>query len=164
MELVLFEDELKYDPWVKYLLVFPVVLLIALGVLFYIDANYSDVIPSESEKDSNTAAIILFASVPFVLIVYVLCLPRKIFILQDRVRLKFGLFFWNILFGTIESVKPARGIPVLWYGFSSITSYRTQIEIVRKKGLDIRVSPSRRDQFLEYVERAMSDWERTRGG
>lgn len=163
MDLVLFEDQIKYDPWVKIVIIFPVILLIALGVLFYIDANYKDVIPSESETDSNTAVIIILASVFFVLVIYWLSLPRKIYVLQDRIKLKFGQFFWSIPFETIKSVKPAKGI-VVWRGFSSITSYSTQIEIVRSKRQNVRISPTRRDQFLVYVKRAMSDWKQTRDG
>lgn len=163
MDLVLFEDQIKYDPWAKVAIAFPVILLIALGVFFYIDANYKDVIPSESEADSNTAAIIIFASVLFVLVTYWLSLPRKIYVLQDRIKLKIGQFYWNVPFETVKSVKPARGI-IVWRGFSSITSYSTQIEIVRSKGQNIRISPTRREQFLECVERAMSDWKRIRDG
>jgi uncharacterized protein (DUF983 family) len=36
MDLVLFEDSIKYDLWVKIALVFPIILLIALGFLFYL--------------------------------------------------------------------------------------------------------------------------------
>lgn len=162
MNLVLFEDSIKYDVWIKAALVFPIILLIALGILFYIDTHYSDVIPSESETESNFGAIILFASVPFVLVVYWLLLPKKIYVLQDRIKIKFGQFYLNVSFDNIESVKPARGI-ITFSSFSSITSFSTQIEIIRKRGLNWRVSPSRRDQFLEYVNRAISDWKRTRG-
>ena len=162
MNLVLFEDSIKYDVWIKAALVFPIILLIALGILFYIDTHYSDVIPSESETESNFGAIILFASVPFVLVVYWLLLPKKIYVLQDRIKIKFGQFYLNVSFDNIESVKPARGI-IVFSSFSSITSFSTQIEIIRKRGLNWRVSPSRRDQFLEYVNRAISDWKRTRG-
>jgi len=162
MSLVLFEDSIKYDVWIKAALVFPIILLIALGLFFYIDAHYSDVVPSESEAESNTGAIILFASVPFVLVVYWLLLPRKIYVLQDRIKIKLGQFFLNVAFDNIESVKPAKGI-IIFSSFSSITSFSTQIEIIRKRGLNWRISPSRRDQFLEYVNRAISDWKRTRG-
>ena len=162
MNLVLFEDSIEYEVWIKAALVFPIVLLIALGILFYIDAHYSDVIPSESETESNFGAIILFASVPFVLVVYWLLLPRKIYVLQDRIKIKLGQFYLNVSFDNIESVKPARGI-IVFSSFSSITSFSTQIEIIRKRGLNWRVSPSSRDQFLEYVNRAMSDWKRTSG-
>jgi len=143
MDLVLFEDSIEYDVWIKAALVFPIILLIALGILFYIDAHYSDV-------------------VPFVLVVYWLFLPRKIYVLQDRIKIKLGQFFLNVSFDNIESVKPAKGI-IIFSSFSSITSFSTQIEIIRKRGLNWRISPSRRDQFLEYVNRAMSDWKRTCG-
>jgi len=162
MNMVLFEDSIEYDLWVKAALVFPIILLIGLGILFYIDAHYEDVIPSESEAESNFGAIILFASVPFVLVVYWLLLPRKIYVLQDRIKIKLGQFFLNVGFDNIESVKPARGI-IVFSSFSSITSFSTQVEIIRKRGLNWRISPSRRDQFLEHVNRAMSDWKRTRG-
>jgi len=163
MDLVLFEDQIKYDLWVKIALAFPVVLLIGLGALFYIDANYRDVIRSESETDSNTAALIIFASALFVLVVYWLVLPRKIYILQDRLKLQMGQFTWNIPFETVESVKATKGI-IAWRSVSSITSYSTQIEIIRSRGQNVRISPDRREQFLEYVERALYDWRRTRQG
>ena len=163
MDLVLFEDRIKYDLWAKAALIFPIIFLLALGILFYIDAHYRDVIPSESESDSNTAAITIFASVLFVLVVYWLLLPRKIYVLQDRVKLKVGEFFWNVPFETIVSVKPAKGI-IVWKGFSSITSWSSQVDIIRSKGQNIRISPARREQFLECVERAMSDWKRVQGG
>jgi hypothetical protein len=162
MDLVLFEDSIKYDLVVKIALVFPIILLTVLGILFYFDAHYSDVFPSESEAESNFGAIILFASVPFVLVVYWLFLPRKVYVLQDRIKIKLGQFFLKVGFDNIESVKPARGI-IIFSSFSSITSYSTQIEIIRKRGLNWRVCPSRRDQFLEYAKRAISDWKRTRG-
>jgi hypothetical protein len=161
MDLVLYEDNIKYDFWVKIALAFPVVLLIGMGLLFYIDALYKDVIPSEPAKDSHMGAIVLFATAPFILFVYWMVLPRKIFILQDRIRLQFGRFFWNVPFETIESVKASRGIAA-WSYCSSITCYSTQIEIVRKRRGNIRVSPTHRDRFLDSVQRALSDWNRTR--
>jgi hypothetical protein len=163
VDLVLFEDKIKYELWAKAALVFPIIFLLALGILFYIDAHYRDVVPSESESDSNTAAIMIFVSVLFVLVVYWLSLPRKIYVLQDRIKLKIGEFFWNVPFETISSVKPAKGI-IVWKGFSSITSWSSQIDIVRSKGQNIRISPARREQFLECFKRAMSEWKRTRGG
>jgi hypothetical protein len=162
MDLILFEDSIKYDVWAKIALALPIIFLIILGVLFYIDAHYSDIFPSESEPESHLGAIVLFASAPFILVVYWLCLPKKIYVLQDRIKIKLGQFYLSVRFDNIDSVKPARGI-IFISSFSSITSYSTQIEIVRKKGLNWRICPSRRDQFLEYVERAMSDWKRTRG-
>ena len=36
-----------------------------------------------------------------------------------------------------------------------------QIEIVRKKGMNVRISPSRQDQFVENLNRALTEWRRT---
>lgn len=162
MKLILYEDSIKYDFWVKVALALPIVLLVAMGLLFYADAHYKDIIPKEPAKDSSTGALILFVSAPFVLFVYWMVLPRRLFVLQDRIRLQFGQFFWNVHFKTVESVKPSTGLAV-WSYCSSITCYSTQIEIVRKRRGNIRVSPARRDQFLDYVNRALFDWRRTQG-
>ena len=160
MNIVLFEDSFKYDGWVKLAMVFPVLFLVVLGFLFYTDAHSQDIFPREPVNESRIAYITLFASVPFVLLVYWLVLPRKIYVLQDRLRLKYGVFFWNITFQTIDSVQAAHGLP-LWGVNSSVTSLKNQVEVVRKKGLKVRLSPSQRDRFLEYVNRALADWRRT---
>jgi hypothetical protein len=156
MDAVLHEDGIKYDPWVKIVLVFPVVLFIVLGILFYIDAKYSDIFPKETSRKAMIAAIDLFVSTPLVVVIYFLSLPRKIYILQDRIRIKYGAFSINVPFETIESVKAAKGI-IAKRAISSITSFKTQIEIVRKKRWNIRVSPSERDQFLEQANRVLKD-------
>jgi len=157
MDLIIFEDGIKYDAWMKPFLVFPLVLLIVLGILFYIDAHDSDIFPKEPATESKIASAVLFASTVFVLAVYWLFLPRKIFVTQEGIKLKFGSFSWNIPYQTIESVKPAKGM-IVWWAHSFITSYGSQIEIVRKNRFKIRVSPSRRDEFLQHANKALADW------
>jgi hypothetical protein len=163
MDFILYEDSPKYDRWVKLLLVFPVVLLLVMGFLFYVDASYRDLFPKEPQKESLIAAYVLFGNVIFVLFIYWLVLPHKIYILQDRIRLKWGQFFLNIPFEKIESIKAAKGI-IAWFTISFITSYSRQVNIAKKCGLKIRISPSNREQFLEYSNRAIADWKRTHGG
>lgn len=163
MDLVLYEDSPKYDNWVKLLLVFPVVLLLVIGFLFYVDSRCQDLFPKESQKESLEAAYILFGTVIFVFFIYWLVLPHKIYILQDRIRLKWGQFFLNMPFKKIESIKPTKGI-ITWFTISFITSYSRQVDIAMKCGLKIRISPSNRDEFLEYSMRAITDWKRTHGG
>jgi hypothetical protein len=158
MDSVLYEDTVKYEFWAKVLLVFPVILLVAMGIFFYDYAHNRDV-PTEVEIAFHTVSLVLFLTAPFILLVYWFVLPTKIYILQDRIRIKYGRFFWNIRFNTIETVKTARGIPPL-FSNSSVTSYRNQIEIVRRGRMNIRLSPSRRDQFVEHANRALSDWRR----
>ena len=161
MDLIIFEDGIKYDAWVKPLLVLPIVLLIVLGILFYYDARTSDIFPKVPGTESKTASTVLFASIVFVLAVYGLVLPRKILVAQEGIKIKFGGFSWNIPYETIESVKPAKGM-IVWLGHSFITSYGSQIEIARKNRLKIRVCPSRRDEFLQQTNKALEDWMRMR--
>lgn len=163
MEPLIFEDGIKYDRWVKVVLVFPLILFIVLGILFYIDAKYSNIFPKETARKSMIAAIDLFFAVPLVLVIYRLSLPRKIYIFQDRIKIKFGAFFFNIRFETVESINPSKGIMAI-VAISFITSLNTQIEIVRKGGWNVRVSPSQLDLFLGHARSALSNWRRAHSG
>ncbi|UCC40624.1 MAG: hypothetical protein JSV96_04040 [Candidatus Aminicenantes bacterium] len=163
MNMILFEDKIKYDLWVKISLVFSIVLLLALALLFYVDGYKQDLIKSEPAKESKVAAIVLFASIAFVLLVYWAVLPRDLYILQDKIKIKHGIYSLNFRLENIESASAASGLPLGNY-ISSITSFKNQIEIVRKKGLKLRISPCRRDLFLENLNRALMEWRRTNPG
>jgi hypothetical protein len=160
MDLVIFEDSIKYDLGIKIVLVLSLMLFVVLGILLYVDAHSSDIFPGEPAADSRTGSFVLFASVLLLVMVYWLVLPRAIAVTQESLILRFRAFNWNIPFATISSIEPASGM-IVWWAHSWITSYRTQIEIVRKYRLKIRVSPTRRDQFLEYAHKAFADWKNT---
>ncbi len=163
VDLVIFEDSIKYDFLIKVVLVLSVVLLFVLGILFYVDARVSDIFPGEPAAESRTGSWVLFAAAVFLMAVYWLILPRTIAVSQEGLILKFRASSWNIPFATIKSIKPASGI-IVWWAHSWITSCRSQIEIIRKYGVKIRISPSRRDQFLEYAHKAFADWKNTHPG
>jgi len=156
---VLYEYPLKYEGWAKILLAIPPALLIVMGFLFHRLVQTMGLAPGEAEPGLRIASWILFASAPFILFIYWLVLPTKIFIHPDRLRVQYGRFFWNVRFDTIEEVKPARGIPPAWSN-SSVTSYRNQVEIVRKGKRNIRLSPDNRELFLDQANRALSEWKR----
>jgi hypothetical protein len=157
MDLVIFEDRIKYDPGIKVLLVFSLLLLVVLGIIFYVDANGSDIFPGEPAAESRIGALVLFASAVFLLAVFWLVLPRTIAVTQQGLILRFRAFNWNIPFATIKSIEPASGI-IVWWAHSWITSYRSQVEITRKYRLKIRICPSLRDQFLENAHKSFADW------
>ena len=160
MDITLYETTIKYERWAKILLGVPVVLLIALGILFYRLSYAQNGVLSEAGFGFRVASIVLFASGPLVLLIYWLVLPTKILVHPDKIRIKYGQFYWNVRFDTIESFKAASGIPPAWSN-SSVTSYRNQIEIVRKRMRNIRLSPDNRDQFLDHANRALTDWRRS---
>lgn len=159
MNMLLYEDKFKYSAGIYLVLAIPLVFLLALGYLFYLDVHKKDIFPSESADESELGAKIIWASALFVLLVYWLSLPRKILIFSDRIKLKYGLFLFPVSFANIEGAKPASGIP-LFAVISSVTSFSTQVEIVRKNGMNIRISPFQRDRFLESLESALSAWQR----
>lgn len=160
MSPVIFEDSIRYDLGIKIVLVFSLILLIGLGILFYVDAQDSDIFPGEPAAESRTASFVLVAAGVFLLGIYWLILPRTIAVSQEGLILRFRALDWNIPFATIESIKPASGL-IVWWAHSWMTSYRSQIEIIRSHRLKIRISPSRRDQFLEYAHKAFADWKST---
>lgn len=160
--MILYEGSIKYETWAKILLGFAVVLVIAMGIFFFNFAHFQDGISAETSYGFHVASVVLFATAPFILLIYWLVLPTKIYIHQDKLRIKYGQFYWNVRFETIESVKAASGIPPIWSN-SSVTSYRNQIEIVRIRKMNIRLSPDNRDQFLDHINRALADWKRTQG-
>ncbi len=159
MDPIIFEDNVKYDLWFKIILVGSIVVLIAVGIMFFIDAYSRDILPEEPMEDSKIGAIIMFVATAFLLLVYGAVLPRKLFIYRDKIRIKYGLFFYNIPFSKIDFYAKTRGLPLGNYLISA-TSLKNQIEIVRKRGLKIRISPSRMDFFLEAFNRAVEDWEK----
>jgi len=160
MAMVLNKFNIKYGPWVKTLFIFPVVFSVVLGALFYAVAHYTGLVSIEAVPELDKAAIIMFSLATFILFVYWLFLPQKIFVMQDRIMIKFGRFHWNIPFETIDRLEVAKKIKSR-SSYNLITSLKVKIEIVRKKGKNIRISPAERDQFLGYVERSMFDWKQT---
>ncbi len=160
--MILYESPMKYETWAKILLVFPIVLVILMGIFFYNYAHFREGISADIKEGFHAASFVLFATGPFILLIYWLVLPTKISVFQDKIRIKYGQFYWNVRFETIESVQTAKGIPPVWSN-SSVTSYRNQIEIVRKGKMNIRLSPDNRDRFLDHVNRALTDWKRMHG-
>lgn len=160
MNSIFYKSSMKYETWAKILLAFPPVLVIAMAIFFYDVPHFHDGISGEVAYGFHIASFVLFATAPFILFIYWLVLPTKIYVMQDKIRIKYGRFYWNVRFETIESLKAAKGMPPVWSN-SSVTSYRNQIEIVRKGKMNIRLSPDNRDRFLDHANRTLADWKRT---
>ena len=161
LAVVVFIDRIRYEGWIKAVLAFSVLLLVGLAVLFGLDAGGRDLFPGEAAAESRLAAVVLWASAAFVLIVYALVLPRRISVMTDGIRIEFLPFRWKIAFESIASVAPSKRMFVGW-GFSAITSYGCRIEIARKNGWDVLICPAQRDRFVEEANRALEAWRRSR--
>jgi hypothetical protein len=159
MTIVLHEDRPKYDLWLKALLAFTPTPLIVLGLLIYYGA-----LPAEPEE-ARAGAIILFASAIFTLLLFWAILPRKYQILGDRIKIVLGgPFSFNIGFNTIKETRGAEAWKGLGYwGIRFATSTKNVVEIVRSKGMDVVISPSKRELFLEELNKAVAHWRISRG-
>jgi hypothetical protein len=157
MELVLYQDKPRWDLWVKVLIAFAPLLTLVLGFIFLLDyLGYIET--GEPKSEVMIATIVLFAVTAFTLLLYWAVFPKRFIVLQDRLRLKCGAFSFQVPFKDIKEVKATEGI--MFMGWSFVTSLKSQIEIARKMGMNVRISPSNRELFLKYLSLALKDWER----
>jgi hypothetical protein len=140
---LIFEDIPKYDLWLKLILGGVLALTLILGVIFL----YRD----------TEAAIATFGITVFDALLFKAILPRRFQIFEDRLKILLGgPFSINILLSNIEEAKPTSSRKVFAYwGNRFATSTSNVVEIVRKKGLNLIISPSNDDMFLEQLNQAL---------
>lgn len=139
------------------MLAFPVLLLVVVGVLFFLDGQGYDVFLRERAKESMVGSAAMLGVAVFILILYSMIIPRSIAVAQDGVVLRFRAFSWKIPFRKIKAISSGT-IEPSWRAQNFATSFRGLVEIVKTNGVRIRVSPSRPDLFLEYATRALEEW------
>ena len=139
----LYEDIPKYDFWLKLILGGVLALTFVLGVILIFD--------------DTGAALAMFGVTLFDALLFKAILPRRFQIFEDRLRILLGgPLAVNFAFSNIADAKSAPGGKAFAYGgirFATSTHYL--IEIVRKKGLNLVISPSKGDIFLEELNKAI---------
>ena len=140
--ILIYEDTPKYDLWLKLILGGVLALTFILGVIFI----YQD----------TEAAMVMFGITLFDAILFKAILPRRYQILEDRLKILMGgPFAVNISFSNIEEAKPVAGHKAFAYGGLRLaTSTSNVVEIVRKKGLNLVISPSN-EMFLEQLNQVL---------
>ena len=142
-DILIYEDTPKYDLWLKLILGGVLALTFILGVIFI----YQD----------TEATIAMFGITLFDALLFKAILPRRFQIFEDRLKIHLGgPLAINIPFSNIWEAKPASGRKVFAYwGNRFATSTSNVVEIVRKKGLNLVISPSNGDMFLEQLNQAL---------
>jgi hypothetical protein len=146
MDSVIYEDNPHYDVWVKAIMVLPVFFVI-LGVYYLFTAQVE-------------SAIGLFATTLLMGAIYWVIFPRKYQILDSKIRIVLGgQFSFKVPFDTLETAGKPEGVSL---GINFATTFLRQhaVEIKRKKGMNVNITPSNRDQFLENLNKAIFDWRR----
>lgn len=144
MSALVYEDTPKYDPWVKLLLGGIVAATFIGGVVL---------LPKDLE-----AALTMFGVTLFDALLFKVVLPRRFQIFEDKLRIVLGgPFAINIPLSDIVAARPASARKAFAYGgLRFATSTQNLVEIVRRRGLSIVISPANEDTFLEQLNQARS--------
>jgi len=139
---LLYEDVPEYDFWLKLILGGVLAITFVLGIVL---------ISQEIE-----AAIAMFAVTLFDAILFKAVLPRRFQIFEDRLRILLGgPLAINIPLSNITEAKPAAASKTFIYnGIRLATSSRRVVEIVRKQGMNLVISPAHDEMFLEQLNQA----------
>lgn len=144
MESLIYEDTPRYDVWLKAIMVLP--LFFVLIGAFYLAASQPE------------SAIGMFATAVLMAAIYWAVFPRKYRILESKVKIVLGgPFSFDIPFDSIETARAPQGASV-GINFPSSFSSKNAVQIVRRKGLNVNITPSDREVFLENLDEALNSW------
>ena len=140
---LLYEDVPRYDSWLKTLIIglCSITLLPGLIFLFF----------------NTELAIAMFILTLFIGLLFYAVIPRRFQIYDDRLRIRLGApLAFNLALDNIDKAREgSRGDILVYWGIKFGTSTSNIIEIVRKKGLNIIITPVHFDEFLNQLNQAV---------
>jgi len=137
-----YEATPRYDVWLKLILGGTLALTFILGWILI--------------SEDIGVALLMFAVTLFDALLFRAVLPQRFLIFEDRLKIVLGLHFSiNIPFSNIVDARSASGDKTfVYWGIRFATSTHGVVEIVRKGGLNMVISPSQDDVFLERLNHA----------
>jgi hypothetical protein len=148
MDSVIYEDSPRYDVYLKSIMVLPV-FFIAFGIYYLIVGEVE-------------AATTMFAATLLMAAIFWAVFPRKYIIFDSKLRIALGgPFSFNIPFSNLETAREPEGAT---FGINFHTCFSNQrvVQIVRKKGWYVNITPTDRDLFLEQLNKALNEWKRNK--
>ena len=102
-------------------------------------------------------AAAMFGATLLDVLIFHLVFPRRYQVFNTKLRIVLGWpVRWDIKLSTIKEARPAPAISTWIYGGVRLaTSSATAVEILRKEGMDVIISPSDRQTFLERLNDAI---------
>lgn len=140
---LLYEVRPRIDLWLKTIIAGVLAMTLAVGVwLLWVDAVGAGVVLGVTLFDG-----LLFRAI----------IPRRYQVYDDRLKIVLGWpFAMNIPLRNIVEAKPAPGHKAwVYWGLRLATSTRGVVEVVRRRGLDMVISPADRDAFLYWLGHAL---------
>lgn len=143
---LIYEDISRYDFWLKPILAAILALTLILGIVLI--------------REDMVAALVMFGVTLFDALLFKAILPQRFQVFEDRLRIVLGgPFVINIPYSNLKEARSASGIKAYAYwGLRLATSSRNVVEIVRKRGLSLVISPVNEDMFLEQLNQARSQY------
>ncbi|MFC1861878.1 hypothetical protein ACFLT4_02275 [Chloroflexota bacterium] len=143
MEELLHEDVPRYDFWLK----FVIVGVLAMTFIPAVSLLYQDVM----------GALVMFGATLFDALLFKAILPRRFQVFRERLKIVLGgPLAINIPFSNIREVREVSAHKAfIYWGIRFATSTINVVEIVRKKGLSLVISPADVDGFLEQLNQAL---------
>ena len=142
----MYEHAARYDAWFKALLLIPVCMPLIMFVVLLSNGS-----------NEMLETLIVFV---FIVLVIWLVMPRRYLVMPDRLKMVIGASLAiNIPY---ENIRELRQPATVELGVNFITSLKTPVEIVQKKGLNVAIAPDDRDGFLRDINAAMQQWRRSK--
>jgi hypothetical protein len=144
MDELIYEDVPRYDIWLKLILGVVLALTFVAGVVLL----FEDIV----------GAWVMFGVTIFDALLFKAILPKRFQVFKDRLKIILGgPFNINIPFSNIQEARPGSPSQSFFYwGIRLATSTQGIVEIVRRRGLSLVISPSNADLFLEQLGQALS--------
>ena len=105
-------------------------------------------------------ALVMFGVTVFDALFIRTVLPKKFVVYEDRLKIVLGwpvvidIFFKDI----IEIRQATRDMAYVYWGMRFATSSKFIVEIRRRNGMNVIISPSRGEEFIEQLDRARGNW------
>ena len=111
----------------------------------------------------STDAILLLVEALVVSLIFWSVLPRSYQVYEDHLRIVLGgPFCIKVGFSQIESIRITSKITL---SLNFVTKFvKNCVEINKKRGLSIAITPREKDMFIENANSAMSQWLNTKTG
>ena len=140
---LIYEDVPRYDSWLKPMVSGFITIFLLLGLVFL--------------YFNTELAITMFALTVFFGLLFTAIIPRRFQIYEDRLRIQLGgPFAFNIPLKNIEEARHGSSGDVFFYwGIKFGTSTSNVIEIVRNKGMNVIITPTHFNEFLNQLNRAV---------
>ena len=151
MRLPVYEDHARYDYWLRLILFGIPLIFLIIGITL---------IPEDQE-----GAIAMFGGSLFIVSLFYLVLPRKYQIFEDKLKIVLGWpLHHDIPLASISNSQVTSGRKVFAYrGIRFATSSKSVVEIVRKRGLNIVISPNNEPLFVDKLNEACKQQQITKG-